>query len=348
MTTLTSYLNGLNSNDAAPAPANGNGAYALTPNASIEPPQSFGEKLREATVAVKLRRKRWGVIRKLESEQVKQAADQFNAETDRLSASKRLIDTRTEKFRNCTSVISAAVQYWRENSVPYPENGVRLMQKSKLPAFRQRIAALKAELAEAVEQLQGAYAALIEQSRNDLGTLFDITDYPAQDVLAELFDLDHEFPSTKPDEYLLQLDPALYEAEQRRIAARFDEAVKLAEDAFTDEFAKLVTQLAERLLPGEDGKPKVFRDSSVTGLLEFFDRFKSMSVGNNVELERLVNEAQGIIKGDGSAVAKALRKDVTVRQTTQAALAEVAKALETQLVNRPKRKLFLDEDFGAE
>ena len=63
------------------------------------------------------------------------------------------------------------------------------------------------------------------------------------------------------------------------MAARFEEAVRLAEQAFTEEFARLVAHLTERLSGvGEDGKPKVFRDSAVDNLAEFFDRFRALNV----------------------------------------------------------------------
>ena len=51
------------------------------------------------------------------------------------------------------------------------------------------------------------------------------------------------------------------------MAARFEEAVQLAEQAFLDEFARLVEHLAERISgAGDDGQPRVFRDSAVGNL----------------------------------------------------------------------------------
>ena len=87
-----------------------------------------------------------------------------------------------------------------------------------------------------------------------------------------------DFPSVEPPDYLRQLSPALYEQERARVAARFDEAVRLAEEAFTAELAKLVSHLTERLTGQDDGKPKVFRDSAVENLNEFFSRFRTLSV----------------------------------------------------------------------
>jgi hypothetical protein len=45
----------------------------------------------------------------------------------------------------------------------------------------------------------------------------------------------------------MELSPALYEQERQREAARFEEAVQLAEQAFLSELAKLVSHLTERL-----------------------------------------------------------------------------------------------------
>jgi len=53
------------------------------------------------------------------------------------------------------------------------------------------------------------------------------------------------------------------------VAARFEEAVRLAEQAFASELADLVDHLAERLSPGADGRPKVFRDSAIANFSEF-------------------------------------------------------------------------------
>ena len=62
------------------------------------------------------------------------------------------------------------------------------------------------------------------------------------------------------------------------MAARFEEAVQLAEQAFTEELSRLVSHLTERLAGSDDGKPKVFRDSAVENLQEFFSRFRHLNV----------------------------------------------------------------------
>ena len=90
-----------------------------------------------------------------------------------------------------------------------------------------------------------------------LGSLFNEADYPGS--LCTAFGVQWDFPGVEPPDYLRQLNPDLYEHECQRIQDRFSEAVRLAEEAFTTELAKLVSHLTERLSGQEDGRAKIFR-----------------------------------------------------------------------------------------
>jgi hypothetical protein len=143
----------------------------------------------------------------------------------------------------------------------------------------------------AVAALDEHYAELKATARRRLGQLYNPNDYPPS--LQGLFEVDWDWPSVEPPDYLLQLSPASYEQERSRVAARFEEAVHLAEQALVAELAKLVTHLTERLT-NSDGEKKIFRDSAVKNLVEFFERFKELNVGSNQDLDELVARAQRI------------------------------------------------------
>ncbi len=118
--------------------------------------------------------------------------------------------------------------------------------------------------------------------------------------------------------------------------ARFDEAVQLAEQAFTDELAKLVSHLTERLSGQEDGKPKVFRDSAIENLTEFFERFRHLNVRSNEQLDGLVAQAQRTIRG---VEPQQLRDNSGLRQQVATQLAGVQATLDGMLVDRPRRRI---------
>jgi hypothetical protein len=67
--------------------------------------------------------------------------------------------------------------------------------------------------------------------------------------------------------------------------------------AFATELQRLTAHLAERLTGLHDGQPKVFRDSAVENLREFFERFRRLNIRSSPELDALVEQAQQTISG---------------------------------------------------
>ena len=117
----------------------------------------------------------------------------------------------------------------------------------------------------------------------------------------------------------------------------------MAEEAFLAEFAKLVGHLTDRLSGGEDGKPKVFRDSAVENMSEFFARFRSLNVRSNAELDALVEQAQRVVRG---VEPQQLRDNATLRQQVAAQLSGVQATLDGLLVDRPRRRILRSATNG--
>ncbi len=295
---------------------------------------SAASRLRATMAAVRVSFTWLGVRKSLSREQKDQAADAFGAEGNYLSAGKKLLDTSHPAFKHVTSVRGRAVSYWRGISLPYPESGIRLIRQQDVASFTVHLTTLKAELDEAVGALDERYSELQSSARERLGRLYSATDYPER--LTGLFAIDYDFPSVEPPAYLRELSPALFAEEQRRVAARFDEAVHLAEEAFTSELGKLISHLTERLSGQDDGKPKVFRDSAVENLAEFFQRFRQLNVRSSQELDDLVAEAQSVVRG---ILPQELRDSASLRQHVATQLSSVQAAIDGLMVDRPRRNI---------
>lgn len=291
-------------------------------------------RLRRSMAAVRVSFIWFGTRRSLTNEQKSQAADTFGAEGAFLSAGKKLIDTAHPAFKAVTALRSQATSFWRSMTVPFPEPGVRLIRRDDIGMFDVKMTSVRAELDEAVANLSGHFDELKTAARHRLGRLYNAGDYP--ESLVGLFAVNWEYPNVEPPSYLRQLSPALYEEEARRVATRFDEAVRLAEAAFTEELAKLVTHLTERLSGQDDGKPKVFRDSAVENLREFFQRFRHLNVRSSEDLDRLVEQAQQVMQG---IQPQQLRDDQNLRQRLATQLSSVQSVLDGMLVDRPRRNI---------
>ena len=298
------------------------------------PAETAASRLRTEMAAVRLKFHWLGTRRALDAAQKTEAALAFGADGHFVSAAKKLLDTRHPKFQAVSAIRTRASGYWRSLSLPFPEPGIRLIRKRQVETFTAQIENFRRELTEAVGELDDVYADLKRGARRRLGRLFDEADYPVS--LEGLFDIECDFPSVEPPEYLRDLNPALYDEQCRRAQARFDEAVQLAETAFTEELSSLVEHLAERLAGHDDGRPKIFRDSAVENFREFFERFQHLNVRSNEELDRLVDECRRIVSG---VAPHELREDRGLRQRISGQLAGVGAMLDGLLVDRPRRRI---------
>jgi hypothetical protein len=219
-------------------------------------------------------------------------------------------------------------------SLPFPEPGLRLIRQSDIESVNLQMSSLKTELEEAVEDLDRHFEELKSAARERLGNLYHEGDYPA--TLIGLFDIAWEFPSVEPPDYLQRLSPELYRQECDRMQARFDEAVQLAEQGFLEELARLVEHLTERLRGEQDGKPKVFRDTAITNMVEFFQRFGRLNIRSNEQLDELVQQAQNIVSG---IEPQQLRENLDLRQQVAGRLSGVQSVLDDLLVDRPRRNI---------
>ena len=80
----------------------------------------------------------------------------------------------------------------------------------------------------------------------------------------------------------------------------------------------------------------MFRDSALTNLREFFERFRSLNVGSSQQLDELVATAQRALRGVQPGQLRA-QDDLRRRLATQ--LAAVGSQLEGLIVDRPRRRV---------
>ena len=293
------------------------------------------QRLRATMAACRVSFTWLGTQKTLTPEQRAVAAEAFDADGPFLSAGKKLVDTKHPAFRAVTAVRGKIDAHWRGLTLPFPEPGVRLIKQEQVEAFAATMADYRTELDDAVAELDRHYGELRQAARQRLGSLYNANDYP--ETLVGLFGVSWDFPNVEPPDYLMALSPALYDQERARVSARFEEAVRLAEQAFLEEFARLVEHLSERITgAGDDGQPKVFRDSAVDNLAGFFERFRTLNVRSNAQLDELVERAQRAVRG---VAAQDLRDSESLRREVASRMARVQSALDGMLIDRPRRRI---------
>jgi len=291
------------------------------------------QRLRRMAAAVRVQFTWWGVHRSLTTSQKEEVSQACGADFKLMTAGKKIIDVRHDAFRRLTSLRTRIASYWRGLTLPYVEAGIRLIKQTDIESFNHSMEGFREELHEAEGNLNGLFGQMKRDARERLGRLYNPDDYPAE--VTGLFHVEWDFPSVDPPNYLMRLNPEIYQQEQDRVTRRFEEAVQLAEQAFTSEFAKLVSHLSERL-NSEEGEKKIFRDSAVSNLVDFFEKFRQMNVRSNAQLDELVDQAQRIVQG---VKVQDLRHSGSLRQQVATQLAGVQSVLDGMLVDRPRRRI---------
>lgn len=308
---------------------------------AMAPKTSAAQSLQSDWAGIRLSFSRMGTRKTLDRKQKQTAADPFEADASYLSAGKKLIDTRAPAFKHVSKVLTAAREAWTDATLPYPEPGVRLVRQDQIENLAAKLTGYQAQLADAVTALEECYDTLKATAKEKLGDLYNEDDYP--DTLEGLFAIEWDFPSLEPPEYLMG-NPQLYAEQSARIAARFDEAVSMAEDAFTAELADMVETLQRKLSGLDDGSEKRLHGSTLENLLQFFERFKSLNLHSSEELDRVVAQAEAALSGRGLVAGQVVTRDElrdseSIRRDVRSKLAGVSAALDGMMVAAPRRAI---------
>ncbi|MEI6506544.1 MAG: hypothetical protein WCO90_11800, partial [Planctomycetota bacterium] len=95
-----------------------------TTNPAIQTSPNAAQRLRTTMAAVRLAFTWLGVRKTLAPEQRTTAARAFHADSELLSASKFILDTKNPAYRAVAAVRSEASGYWRTVTLPFPEAGI--------------------------------------------------------------------------------------------------------------------------------------------------------------------------------------------------------------------------------
>lgn len=97
-----------------------------------------------------------------------------------------------------------------------------------------------------------------------------------------------------------------------------------------------MSHLTERISGDGDGQPRVFRDTAIENVREFFQRFRELNVHSSEQLDQLVERSQRILSG---VEPQALRDTAQLRQHVAGELAAVQSVLGGLLADRPRRNI---------
>jgi len=178
------------------------------------------------------------------------------------------------------------------------------------------------------------YPKMCEDARQHLGSLYNEADYPSVDVIKAKFSFQFRLLSLSVPGKLKSISAAMFKQETEKAAAQIQSALDDITLLMRQELLDMVTNLEDRLTPGDEGKPKKFKETTVTNLQSFLDGFDIRNVAGDEELSKLVAKAKEIV---GGTSAPTLRSSDEFREKVRSGMAAVKEQL-AGLVEEKGRK----------
>lgn len=199
--------------------------------------------------------------------------------------------------------------HFYSNTLPWRDNGDRLMTRKLYMPFIETHEKLVAEFRDAVQVfLDVKYPAAIEKAAFRMGDLFKRDDYPPVSELRHRFRIGLDIDAiTTADDFRVQIDGEQVE----KVRASMEEAVlRRVQTAQADVWRRLlekVSHFAERL-----GDPDtVFRDSTVGNVEELIELIPGLNVLDDPDIEAVRQQIKAKLTGH---TAKDIRKDPDLRE----------------------------------
>lgn len=255
------------------------------------------------------------------------------------SGTKHLVDS--DILAPPRQIVSRARKFLASSALPFPLTGLTLVNKDSIEKIEDWMQGFKDEFKKAVGDVDYYYLGAKEAARIALQAdgLYDEADYPTN--IRQKYSFEWSYLTLDvPGKHTI-LSPEVYAREMKKFEDMMEEARDVAVDTLRMEFQELVDHMIERLTPGEDGKVKRFKESTVQNFRNFFQSFNERNLFEDEKLAEIVREARATLK---YVTASNLRDNVEVRRSIRTSMEVVKTMVDEAIETRPSRRIIFDPE----
>lgn len=195
--------------------------------------------------------------------------------------------------RNIQRAISDLRTFHYTNTLPWQDDSVRILSSGNFFQYQQGIAARRAKLDEAVAEFVGNYPKWLDHARKTKKGLFDETQYPTASGIRDHYKVNVTFlPFPNVADFRVDIDVKELEQIRLQTAAALSEALSSANQSLIERLYERVYLLYSALNDPE----KVFRDNTVSSILETADLVERLNVTGDVRVASAVNASRAALQ----------------------------------------------------
>lgn len=259
--------------------------------------------------------------------------DQFEvaANKKRVHATKDLY--KCAELEKITSWDTKVDAYLKTRCAPFPlKNGIYLLSYDLVNEVENKLIEFQLEYEGLVNDFAGVFEQAKLDAKEELGDLFNPSDYPTAEGLKHEFSFNWDYLDFSVAGRLKEINKEVYERKCQTWENTIVEAAEATKQVLCAEMQVLVNHWIDRLTPNGDGKKKIFHDTMLTKLNNFLSVVDSRNLVGDVDLKRITDEAKDLVDGLTTEI---LRKDEVVRANTQAGFEKIKAQLDSLVVSRP-------------
>ena len=249
-----------------------------------------------------------------------------------LKGAKVLVDP--DSLSSIRSVITNGRALLQRAALPFPITGLTLVPKETITRIDATLKYIKDQFRNEVDDFLLRYDFERARAREELGDLFDASDYPVD--IKSKFRFDWRFVTLSVPGKSDILSPEIYEREKEKFRSLMDETRDLVTVALREEFAGIVRHMTERLTGSEDGKPKRFKFSMMEKLKDFIVGFDDRNLFHDETLSQLVAQVGNLTEG---LSIDELRDDRNLRQYIGGEMNRIKDQMDEWVEDLPRRKI---------
>jgi len=249
----------------------------------------------------------WGA-RKFDKQVTREVEQNHNAhEAGRFN--KKLIDSET--LKNIGKNGNQMRMYHYYNTLPWGDNGDRIITTEKYFEYVVEIGKLKMEREQFVEQFMQEYQQEKENSRTRLGSLYNENDYPHEFDVKEKFNIRVNFmPIAESDDLRVNLNDDLVNSMREKITSELNNRITVAANSMIERVREAVNHMAEVL--SEEGK--VFRDTLVGNLQSLHETLPLLNFNDDPRVKDVLDMTKPLlVNPDQLRNVPAFRKEIADR-----------------------------------
>ena len=290
------------------------------------------QSLSESTVILQVKFGLLGDSRKVSNSQVEVDTDKQLLRV----AKKILVSNEFEAIRQIDRKVK---KYLDSICVPF-ETGTRFLAVPLIDDVDRKLHEFESERAELVDRFLDSYPTLCESMSERLRVLHSPTDYPPVDLVKARFYFTWRYVAYGVPGQLKMISGRIWEEERDKAAQRFAEAQTEAQVLLRESMAGLVNHMVDRLEASDNGKPRVFKKSTVANLCDFLATFDFRNIANDAELKEQVEKTRALLSG---VTADEIRTTADLRSRLKTGMSEIATKLDAMVITMPRRKFRLEE-----